>query len=230
MGSNRSSRSVAIVDYGLGNLFSIQQACKHVGLEAQCTDSPDLIEASDAVILPGIGAFATAMTRLNDLGLADVLRSVVDSGKPTMGICLGMQLLFERSYEFGRHDGLGLLPGEVVPLSPSRDDTQTNSKKVVKVPQVGWNRISLPDNAERSDWDNSSLRSLKDGCYMYFVHSYCVQTDDMKSCLATTDYGGHVYTSAVQKENLVGVQFHPERSGEDGLTIYRSFCASIQKN
>lgn len=208
--------AVAVVDYGMGNLFSVQQACRQVGLDATITSAAADIEQAQAVILPGVGAFATAMDALKKLDLVHPLRDAATAGKPLIGICLGMQLLMTESYEFGRHRGLDLIPGQVLRLS----DT------AVKVPQIGWNRI----HGRTHTWNDTLLRNVRDGEYMYFVHSFYCEPADAAVVLSTTRYGENEFSSSVQKDNIFACQFHPERSGRQGLTIYDSLRATLHKS
>jgi glutamine amidotransferase len=203
---------VAIVDYGMGNLFSVQQACEAVGLAPVITGDPADVESADGVILPGVGAFGDAMDVLRERGLADALRRVASRGTPLFGVCLGMQLLMNESEEFGRHEGLGLIDGVVKRLPSNRAD------RVVKVPQVGWNRVA----PETNTWDGTALADIEPGRYVYFIHSYYVEPEDPRVVIALTEYGGFTYCSALQQRNVHGLQFHPEKSGEDGITIYRN--------
>lgn len=216
-----SSPTVAIVDYGMGNLFSVKHACSYVGLRALITSSPHEIERSDAVILPGIGAFGDAMQILRKLDLVVVLRDLAQSSRPLVGICLGMQLLMSESFEFGRHEGLGIIPGSVVRLPNS-----VGGEGKIKVPQVGWNRLFRPSSPYDGDpWAHSHLRGLQDGVLMYFVHSYYVKPDDSSIVLATTRYGALEFCSAFARGgNVFGCQPHPERSGTAGLTVYRNLA------
>ena len=201
---------VAIVDYGMGNLFSVQQACAQAGLRAAvCGDPAGLLEA-DAVILPGVGAFGDAMAELVRRDLVGPLREAVASGKPVLGICLGMQLLMAESHEFGRHNGLNLIEGDVVRLTGS------------KVPQVGWNRIRRADQAS---WDGTLLAGVPDGALLYFVHSFYVRPVEAGLALSTTRYGPVEFCSSLRRDNVFACQFHPERSGPAGLALYRNFAA-----
>ena len=199
---------VAVIDYGVGNLFSLRCSLEKLGADVVVTGDKALIERADRVILPGVGAFRDARQKLRDTGLDTVVCALAEQGKPILGICLGMQLLFEKSYEFGEYDGLGLLHGSVRPL-----------KGVVpadyKIPQIGWNAL-------RFRRESSLFRHIKDGDYVYFVHSYYA-ADCADSLIADCDYGVPV-TAAVQKENVFGCQFHPEKSGDVGLAILRAFC------
>ena len=199
---------VAIIDYGVGNLFSLRCSLEKLGADVVVTGDRVLIESADRVILPGVGAFRDARQKLRDTGLDKVVCDLAAQGKPILGICLGMQLLFEKSYEFGEYDGLGLLRGSVRQL---RDIIPAD----YKIPQIGWNAL-------RFQKESSLFRHIKDGDYVYFVHSYyAADCDD--SLIADCDYGAPV-TAAVQKGNVCGCQFHPEKSGDVGLGILRAFC------
>lgn len=199
---------IAIVDYGVGNLFSLRSSLERVGAEVVVTSDKELISAADKIVLPGVGAFEDAAKKLKTTGLDEVVKAQAGSGKPLMGICLGMQLLFERSYEYGCHEGLGLLKGNVVPLQGYVD-------KRLKIPHIGWNALHITR-------ENPLLKYCKDGDCVYFVHSYYA-SDCKDSVIATAEYGKEV-TAAVAKENVTGCQFHPEKSGEVGLRILRAFC------
>ena len=208
---------MAIVDYGMGNLFSVKHACQAVDLDAAVTSSKAAVIAADAVILPGIGAFGDAMATLQALDLVGVLEDTVASGKPLLGVCLGMQLLLRESFEFGRHRGLGLVDGEVVRLAPDR-----NGGRPPKVPQVGWNRIH---RVEGRTWQGTLLEGLADGEFMYFVHSYYASPAERDHVVSITRYGSTEFCSSLGSGNVFGCQFHPERSGPRGLAIYRRFAA-----
>ncbi len=223
----------AIVDYGLGNLFSIKHACAHVGVEAAITASPkDMIQA-DLVILPGVGAFGDAMAALNALDLISPLREIAFSEKPLFGICLGMQLLMTESWEFGRFKGLGIIEGEVVKFA-----NPTGPQGRLKVPQVGWNRIypgpvnNVWGNAMNSGkipWVGSALEGLTDGEFMYFVHSYYVKPEKQDVTLSLSSYGDIEFCSSFKRGNIFASQFHPERSGTQGLRVYKNLASSVQK-
>ncbi|MGE4553991.1 MAG: imidazole glycerol phosphate synthase subunit HisH [Desulfovibrionaceae bacterium] len=211
---------VAIVDYRLGNLHSVAQACAHVGLAPEITDDPARIRSADAVILPGVGAYEDAMRNLRAGGLADLLRELAAAGRPLVGICLGMQLLLDYSEEFGHHEGLGLVPGAVV-----RFDAPHEGDRRLKVPQIGWNRIHPAPGA---DWDATLLRGTAPGQHFYFVHSYVARPADPAVVLATTTYGHIEFCSSLGYQNIFASQFHPERSGEPGLAIYRNLAARLR--
>lgn len=218
--------SVAVVDYGVGNLFSVMQACRQAGLRPLITDDRDAIWGADAVILPGIGAFGDAMAALERRDLVGVLRDVAASDKWLVGICLGMQLLMSESYEFGRHRGLGVLEGLVTRLTPAAD-----SERRLKVPQVGWNRIWKrrtgkpgPGTAAGDPWADTPLAGVEDGAFMYFVHSFHVTPANPGVVVATTPFGEGEYCSAYQQGTVFGCQFHPERSGPVGLRMYEALA------
>ena len=209
---------VAIVDYGMGNLFSVQAACEAVGLNAKITAAPRQILDAAAVILPGVGALPDAMQALRQRDLVPVLREAAAQGKPFMGICLGLQLLMSESEEFGRHEALGLIPGTVVQIADPKENG-----RALKVPHIGWNELR---GASR-DWTGSLLAGVTHGEQMYFVHSFVARPEDPALSLSTTRYGGFEFCSSLQKNNIFGCQFHPERSGPQGLHIYRNFAASL---
>ncbi len=199
---------IAILDYGVGNLFSLRSSLECIGQQVMVTADKDEIRRADKLILPGVGAFADAAKKLRDSGLDEVLRDEAARGKDIMGICLGMQMLFEKSYEFGEYEGLGLLKGAVVPM-------QGVIPAELKIPHIGWNELHF-------DKAHPLFRYLKEGDCVYFVHSYFA-TDCADSVIATAEYGKEL-TAAVAKGNVMGCQFHPEKSGEVGLNILRAFC------
>jgi len=202
---------VAVVDYGLGNLYSVCRACEHAGMEATITGSADDLAAADAIVLPGVGAFADAMAALNERGLSEALRHLAADGKPLFGICLGLQLLMTESHEFGIHPGLGLIDGVVerLPANGGR-----------KVPQVGWSAINPPAGV---DWTGTVLDGAADA-YVYFVHSYYVRSADPSVAFSESRFGPLVFCSSVRRGNVFGCQFHPERSASQGLAIYRNMA------
>ena len=207
---------IAIIDYGMGNIFSVKAACEQVGLDTIMTASrQDLLEAN-AVILPGVGAFGDAMAILRQNSLVDTLRQIAESEKPLIGICLGMQLLMSQSEEFGRHEGLNIIPGKVL-----RFENPRGPKGPLKVPHVCWNRINRVGDTV---WDNTLLRGIDDDAFMYFVHSYYVQPDNRDVVIATTTYGHIEFCSVMQHRNIFACQGHPERSGQEGLKIYRNLA------
>jgi imidazole glycerol-phosphate synthase subunit HisH len=211
----QSAPRVAIVDFGLGNLFSVAQACQAVGLQSAITPDRRVIERADAVILPGVGAFGDAMQTLRRQDLVGVLRDTPARGVPLIGICLGVQLLMTESHEFGRHRGLGLIEGEVVPLNNPRE-----GERRLKVPQVGWNRIHATGGI--AGWSGTPLDGLPDDTFMYFVHSFVVVPEDRSVVRSTTTYGDIEFCSSVSRGRIFACQFHPERSGSRGLRVYES--------
>lgn len=201
---------IAIIDYGVGNLFSLSSSLRAVGAEVVVTDDREILKKADRLILPGVGAFADAAAKLRAGGLDGFVREQAASGKPLLGICLGMQLLFEKSYEFGEHQGLGLIPGEIVPM-------QGTIPADLKIPQIGWNRLQLKG-------ESPLFQHIQDGDYVYFVHSYYASGCN-PYVIATTDYGIEM-TAASAHGNVYGCQFHPEKSGPVGLKILAAFCGT----
>ena len=202
---------IAIVDYGVGNLFSLVSSFKAIGAEVVITNDKKVIEKADKIILPGVGAFEDAVLKLRNSGLDNVIINEVNKGKYLLGICLGMQMLFEKSYEFGCHNGLGLIKGEVKDL---KSDLQASGFDY-KVPEMGWNLLKFHQKSPL-------FKYIKEGDYVYFVHSYHAVNCE-QSLIASTEYGIQV-TAAVQNKNVYGAQFHPEKSGEVGLNILKAFC------
>ena len=201
---------IAIIDYGVGNLFSLCSSLKSIGAEAVVTPDPAVIRAADRIILPGVGAFADAAEKLRATGLDRVLLEEAANGKKIMGICLGMQMLFEESHEYGIHKGLGLIPGRVVPMAGYVPEG-------LKIPHIGWNPLILKGESK-----HPLLKYVNEGDCVYFVHSYFA-ADCTESVIATAEYGREL-TAAVAKDNVMGCQFHPEKSGKVGLSILKAFC------
>lgn len=195
---------IAIIDYGMGNLRSVQKAFEFLGFEALITDEPAVIAEADHVVLPGVGAFCDAMARLRQTGLDQAVMQVAASGKPLLGICLGMQMMFEHSEENGHYDGLGLLPGTVTRFE----------ERGLKIPHMGWNTLQTRDCP--------LFDAGEDPC-VYFVHSYCMADVDDSFTAATCDYG-QTFTAAVRRGNVMATQFHPEKSGEAGLKMLQRFA------
>lgn len=212
---------VVIVDYEAGNLFSVEHACKAVGLNPVIVNKAADIIKADALILPGVGAFGDAMKNLHRLDLVNSLLDFTAAGKPFLGVCLGMQILFSVSKEFGEHRGLNLIEGEVVKFPASNNDG-----KQIKVPQIGWNQIFHPASSSNK-WTGTPLENIADEEFMYFVHSYYATPSCSQNVLATTDYEGFSYCSAVTKGNIFAVQFHPEKSAAEGIKIYRDWANKI---
>ena len=200
---------IGIVDYGVGNLFSLESSFAKIGAEVIVTSDATVLAACDRLILPGVGAFEDAAKKLRASGLDEVIREEVAKGKPLMGICLGMQMLFEKSYEYGEHEGLGLIKGSVVPMKGSIPDD-------LKIPHIGWNALHFVGEKD------GLFRYIEEGDFVYFVHSY-YGSDCEDSIIATTEYGKEL-CAAVRQGNVMGCQFHPEKSGKVGLAILKAFC------
>ena len=201
---------VGIIDYGVGNLFSLQSSFSAIGQEVVVSSDPDVLRKADHILLPGVGAFEDAVKKLRESGLDQMVYEAVKAGKPMMGICLGMQMLFEKSFEYGEHQGLGLLKGQVIPMAGLLPEA-------LKIPHMGWNGLHITQP------EGKLFANTKEGDYVYFVHSYFAQGCE-DSLAAQTEYGC-LLTAAVEKDNVFGCQFHPEKSGEVGLNILRAFCA-----
>lgn len=200
---------IAVIDYGMGNLRSVQKGLEKVGQEAVVTSNPDIIKEASALVLPGVGAFGACMSNLQSYGLVDIVRSSIQKGKPFLGICVGMQLLFSECEEFGKSRGLDILKGKVVRFP------QTINGARLKIPHIGWNNIKLKKNL-------SFLKGLPDNSFVYFVHSYYPVPEE-KGIIATTTKYGIEFTSSVCKDNIFATQFHPEKSQTTGLSILRNF-------
>ena len=200
---------VVIVDYGVGNLFSLVSSFKAIGVDAVASGDKEIIEKADKIILPGVGAFEDAANKLFSSGLAEVVIEQTKKGKPLLGICLGMQLLFDKSFEYGEHKGLSLVKGEIRPISEVIPNDY-------KIPHIGWNALKITGEKD------GLFKYIKDGDHVYFVHSY-YGAKCSESVIATAEYGTEL-TAAVANGNIYGCQFHPEKSGDVGLNILRAFC------
>ena len=200
---------VAIIDYGVGNLFSLKSSFASIGVEAVVTADPEVLRAADRLILPGVGAFGDAAAKLRESGLDKVLLEEVEKGKPLMGICLGMQMLLDKSFEYGEHKGLGLIPGEIRPISEVIPEN-------LPIPQIGWNALRIKGEK------HPIFKYIEEGDCVYFVHSY-YGANCSESVIADTEYGAYL-TAAVARGNVCGCQFHPEKSGKVGLAILKAFC------
>ncbi len=200
---------IAIVDYGVGNLFSLKSSFAAIGAETVVSGDADVLGRADKIILPGVGAFSDAARKLSESGLDEFIKEQAASGKYLMGICLGMQLLFDESHEYGCHKGLGLIPGKVVPIS----DVIPGE---LKIPHIGWNALDFTEN------ETEIFKYIKNGDHVYFVHSFYAAECE-KYVTATAEYG-HPLCASVQKDNVYGCQFHPEKSGNVGLSILKGFC------
>lgn len=201
---------IGIIDYGVGNLFSLSSSLKHIGCEVVISNDEAVLKKASHIILPGVGAFEDAYAKLEKTGLIPFINEQVSEGKPFLGICLGLQLMFEESYEYGVHKGLGLIEGNIVSIKENLDE----KNKMLKVPHIGWNCLEIKE-------ENKLIEGIKDGDYVYFVHSYCA-ADCESSTVATANYGISI-PAIVAKENVYGCQFHPEKSGTVGLNILKNF-------
>ena len=200
---------VGIIDYGVGNLFSLKSSFEMIGENVIVSSDPKIIENCERIILPGVGAFGDAAKKLKDCGMYDLVIEQAKKGKPILGICLGMQLLFEKSYEYGEHEGLGLIKGEIRPISDV-------CPKDYKIPHIGWNKLDFCGQS------SPIFKHIKNGDFVYFVHSYYGANCE-GSVIATSEYGANL-TAAVARDNIFGCQFHPEKSGKTGLSILKAFC------
>lgn len=200
---------IAIIDYGVGNLFSLKSSLESVGADAVVTGDETVIKSADKIVLPGVGAFRDAANKLKKTHMDDVVHEMAQRGKPLLGICLGMQLLFEKSYEYGEYDGLGLLKGNIRPIA-------NVIPKNLSIPHIGWNSLDIKKTSPLYE-------NVDNGEYVYFVHSYYAA--DCDECVtATADYGAPL-TASVEHENVFGCQFHPEKSGKTGMKILKAFCS-----
>jgi glutamine amidotransferase len=213
-----SAAKVTIIDYGLGNILSVQRGFEHFNADVIVTSKPEIILASERVVLPGVGAFPVGMKALSDLELVPVIKELAKLGTPMLAICLGMQLIMEESEEFETTAGLGLIPGRVIPIP-----VEGEKGKAQKVPHVGWN--SLIPALQEPTWKATLLQENVSGDFMYFVHSFMAVPSKVEHHLADTLYGGQRVTAMVAKENITGCQFHPEKSGDQGLKILKSFIS-----
>lgn len=214
-------KKIIIVDYGLGNLFSVQHAFRHLGIETYVTSDKNKIREADAIVLPGVGAFGEAMNNLVSLELVEPIKEFVATGKSFLGVCLGMQLLFEESEEFGSSKGLGIIQGTIKKFS-----SLDKSGNPLRVPQIAWNKILKPSDS-KFVWEQTVLKGVKEEEYMYFVHSYYTSPANRENILTETEYDGFRYCSSVLKDNVFAAQFHPEKSAEEGLKIYKNWISLI---
>lgn len=214
---NSKINKVTIVDYGVGNLQSIEKALCSCGAEVEITEDAEKIKSAQAIILPGVGSFEAGMRGLKLRGLEETLKSVAQKGIPMLGICLGAQLLLSKGYEFGEHDGLGIVPGQVMsfPVLAEKE----------KIPHIGWNKIRPSKSVL---WQDTILENQEER-EVYFIHSYILKPQEKADCLATTVYGGYEFCSAIRKGNIYGCQFHPEKSGRIGLAVLNNFVRLIIK-
>jgi len=211
------AKNITLLDYGMANLLNVARAFEHCGATVRIVETPNDVKSADRLVVPGVGAFADVVAELSQRGLDDAIRSFADSGRPLFGICVGMQMLFDGSEEFGFHAGLRILPGIVTALPAVARDG-----KALRVPHIGWNHLVQP--LSRSTWKDTLLRQFEgEDPSLYFVHSFAAQPELNEDRLADCIYGGHRICAAVQRDNIVATQFHPERSGLVGLEIIRSF-------
>lgn len=206
------SPKIAIVDYGIGNLYSIQKAFNKFSVKTAITDEAKEIMSADALVLPGVGSFEAGMDGLRIRNLETVIKQFAKTGKPILGICLGTQLLLSKGYEFGKFSGLDIIPGQVVKFPKLSAEA--------KIPHIGWNKLFFKASTSKN---NTPFRSINQKANVYFVHSYILEPDDKKVVFATTEYGGHKFCSVIKKGNIYGCQFHPEKSGPVGLKIIENF-------
>ncbi len=209
---------VTIIDYGLCNILSVTRGFESVGAEVELTDSAAAIDRAERLVLPGVGAFADGMAGLREKGLVEPLREYAKSGRPLIGVCLGMQMLLETNEEFGIHEGLGLIPGRVVAIPGTDADGRAH-----KIPHIGWTDLVPPEGTTPESWKKTVFKEIRPGTAAYFVHSYTAVTTNRANRLADSYYGGQLISAAVYSGNVYGCQFHPEKSGPIGLSILKSF-------
>lgn len=214
---------VTVVDYGMGNLYSVQRAIEHCGFTPHLESDPEKVWDANILLLPGVGAFADAMKELEKRQLVKPLQSYASSGRPLLGICLGLQLLFETAEEFGNHQGLGIIEGDVKAIPPKGTQGEEH-----KIPHIGWNQLQPSEKAP--EWKSTILKDTPIGSDMYFVHSFAVQPKNPEHQLAWADYDGRRITAVVKKDNIYGCQFHPEKSGPKGLQILKNYLEQNQIN
>ncbi|MCS5643540.1 MAG: imidazole glycerol phosphate synthase subunit HisH [Dehalococcoidia bacterium] len=208
--------STVVIDYGIVNLKNILRSFEYIGVPIDSAVDPDQVLKADRIILPGVGAFASGMNELRTRGMDEAVKCIANAGRPVLGICLGMQMLLDSSIEYGQHQGLGLIPGSVVPIPINSVGIGAR-----KIPHIGWNALRYPSHA--SSWKNSCLNRAPEGSFFYFVHSFMVVPEKSSHILAQCIYEGLPVTAAIKKDNITGLQFHPERSGPIGLEILHEF-------
>lgn len=219
----KTDSNLLIVDYGFGNLHSVEKALAFLDAKVAIANDPALIARADGVILPGVGAFGDGIKGLDQGGFVNALHEYALTGKPLLGICLGMQFLFSHSEEFGIHKGLDLIPGKVIPLAPRSTDDGFK----YRVPQIGWNTILMP--ASQPKWNGTVLQNIQPADEMYFVHSFRCVPDDQSAMLGYTLYGGNQIAAVVRKGNIYGCQFHPEKSRDAGLRVLQNFLDIVSR-
>ncbi len=212
-----TKKTIAVIEYGLGNLFSITKALRLFTDTVVVTDDPETLDSVDAIVIPGVGAFAAGMEGLASRGLIDPLKRAAERGVPMLGICLGAQLLMETGFEFGEHQGLGIIPGSVQPFSALRGEQ-------VKVPHIGWNTLIRPEGIS---WEQTLLEGLQEQEMVYFVHSYVMCPADPAHAWGMSQYGGHPFCAVTKRGNVYGTQFHPEKSGQAGLKLIHNFSRMV---
>ena len=217
---NNKKPNIIIVDYGFGNLFSLAKALEYLGARPLISDKPSSIKGEQGLILPGVGAFGDGIKGLKKGGFSEPIIAHTKTNKPLLGICLGMQFLFDYSEEFGHYKGLGLIKGKVAKIPESK-------RNEYKIPHIGWNSLFKPKSMK--NWQKTILFKIKEGNEVYFIHSYAGYQKDKKDILANTEYGGHILTAAVMNNNIIGTQFHPEKSGQIGLKILKNFINLTKK-
>lgn len=213
-----TQKKIVVIDYGLGNLFSVQQAFASFGVNAVITRNPEELRNADAAVLPGVGAFGDAIKNLKECNLYNPILEFIDAGKPFLGVCLGMQLLFEESEEFGNHKGLGVIKGSI-----KKFPELNSANEKLRIPQIAWNSIY----SSEVSWVETPLEHTKNNEFMYFLHSYYASPSDKNDILTLTNYDGIEYCSAVKKKNVFAMQFHPEKSAAEGLRIYKNWVNQI---
>lgn len=213
-----SAGSVTVVDYGVGNLLSVRRAFEHCGAQVRLTDDAESIRRADRLVLPGVGAFGDCMAELRARQLIEPVKEHAQTGRPFLGICVGMQILMDEGEEYGRNDGLGLIPGRVEAIPKTAADGTPH-----KIPHISWASIQAPEGAGESYWRGSLMEDITPGAAAYFVHSYTVVPQAPQHRLADCHYNGRLVSAAVRRENVTGTQFHPEKSGEVGLRCLRRF-------
>lgn len=209
---------VHIINYGSGNLLSVRRAFEYCGADVEITSEASAVRNAERLVLPGVGAFGDCMGSLRAKGLDDAIRDFAQGGRPFIGVCVGMQVLFERGVEYGNHEGLGLLAGTVGPIPPQNIHGQPH-----KLPHIGWSRLYPPDGRTDGDWQGTVLDGTLTEDSVYFAHSFMATVADPACLLARTTYGGHYMPAVVQRDNVTGLQFHPEKSGPVGLNIVRNY-------
>jgi len=213
------SSRVVVINYGMGNLLSVQRGLEANGADVEISADPKTIAQAERLVLPGVGAFESGMNELKSRGLVDAINAFVTTDRPLLGICLGMQMLLTESEEFGLHHGLNLIPGRVVKIP----DSDGSGEKLRKIPHIGWSALEYPQG--RIDWSGSLLKNTNEGEYFYFVHSFMAVPDNPEDVLAECDYSGVRISAAICKQNVMGTQFHPEKSATGGLRVLDTFLA-----